>query len=99
MTIHVHPAGILVGTFLALAPLGNVVRYLRAMLQERLARAEAARRRAARRRALARLDAATLRDLGLARCEIDSVLAEAEGQAEATRTRVLMALHGPGAWT
>jgi uncharacterized protein YjiS (DUF1127 family) len=99
MNTRVHPGGIFAATALALAPLGNVVRYLRAMLEQKLAGARAKRLHAARRRALARLDAATLRDLGLARCEIDSVLAEAEGRVQATRTRVLLSLHRPGHWT
>jgi hypothetical protein len=35
------------------------------------------------------IDAATLRDLGLHRCELASYRAEAEGRVEATRLRVL----------
>jgi uncharacterized protein YjiS (DUF1127 family) len=34
------------------------------------------------------IDEATLRDLGLARCEIESLRAEAEGRARRTRLRV-----------
>jgi hypothetical protein len=52
----------------------------------------AARERAARRarlRALQSLDAATLRDLGLAHSEVASLHAEIEGRAEATRMRAL----------
>lgn len=44
-------------------------------------------RQAAQRRALQALDNATLRDIGLARCEIDSIVAEGNGIAEPTRLR------------
>jgi uncharacterized protein YjiS (DUF1127 family) len=41
------------------------------------------------------LDAATLRDLGITRCEIDSIRAEADGLAPLTRRRVM---HAPIWW-
>jgi uncharacterized protein YjiS (DUF1127 family) len=48
-----------------------------------------ARRRASRSiRQLRELDSRTLRDLGLSRSELWSVVAEAEGDAEATRRRI-----------
>jgi uncharacterized protein YjiS (DUF1127 family) len=51
--------------------------------------AYAEQRRAARARAeLAQLDARALRDLGLTRSEIDSLMAEASGAAARTRLRV-----------
>lgn len=40
------------------------------------------------------IDEATLRDLGLARCELDSVGAEAEGRASRTRLRVAAHAYG-----
>ena len=56
-------------------------------------------RRSARSTRLKRLEDlsdAALHDLGLARCEISSVEAEAAGRTAATRLRVLYA--GAGAW-
>lgn len=50
----------------------------------------AARRRLAHEStALAQLDDATLRDIGLARCEVESIAAEAQGLVDRTRLRVL----------
>lgn len=49
------------------------------------------RQRASRRRELQGLSDAILRDLGINRAEIDSLLAEADGRAAATRVRVLPA--------
>jgi uncharacterized protein YjiS (DUF1127 family) len=54
----------------------------------RLARA---RKRAAARRELAQLDTVTLRDIALARCEVDSAHAEAFGAAPRTRLRLITA--------
>ncbi|HTT09637.1 MAG TPA: DUF1127 domain-containing protein [Burkholderiaceae bacterium] len=46
------------------------------------------RRRRAEQDLLARLDAATLRDLGIDRCEIGSYVAESDGSSSITRRRV-----------
>jgi uncharacterized protein YjiS (DUF1127 family) len=46
-------------------------------------------------RALRQLDDSTLRDLGLARCEISSLAAELRGHAEATRVWALRAERRP----
>jgi len=54
----------------------------------RIAHAEQ-RRRARSRRELAQLDAHALHDLGIDRGEIDSFLAEAMGDVEATRRRIV----------
>lgn len=54
----------------------------------RIAHAEQ-RRRARSAGDLAELDARALRDLGLDRGELDSCLAEARGDAEATRRRIV----------
>jgi len=54
----------------------------------RIAHAEQ-RRRARGRRELAQLDSHALRDIGLDRGEIDSYLAEAMGDAESTRRRIV----------
>ena len=45
--------------------------------------------------ALRELDAHTLRDLGLDRSELGSLVAEIGGQAGPTRVRVLQAFYGP----
>ena len=47
------------------------------------------RRRRAEHEMLARLDAATLRDLGIDRCEIESFIAESNGSSFLTRRRVV----------
>jgi uncharacterized protein YjiS (DUF1127 family) len=57
---------------------------LRELLQEHAARW----RYGAARREFERLDAQTVRDLGMSRCEFDSYWAETHGLAEPTRTRV-----------
>jgi uncharacterized protein YjiS (DUF1127 family) len=96
MNARVHASALLGATAQALAPLEVCVRFLWAALAQRLARARQARHHAAARRALAQLDAATLRDIGIETSEIDSLLAEVEGRAPATRMRALMSLHRPG---
>jgi uncharacterized protein YjiS (DUF1127 family) len=52
----------------------------------------AAVRRSREQRALSLLDDATLRDIGMRRSEIGSILAEAAGDAEMTRLRVASAV-------
>lgn len=54
-----------------------------------LGRWRAAAGREAGRRELAGLSDGTLRDLGLRRCELSSVVAEVEGRVERTRTRLV----------
>jgi uncharacterized protein YjiS (DUF1127 family) len=61
-------------------------------LRERVAGWRAAAQRTRHQRAVGLLDDATLRDLGLRRSEIGSVLAEAAGEAELTRQRIASAL-------
>jgi uncharacterized protein YjiS (DUF1127 family) len=54
-----------------------------------VARFQAARERARRRRATHELSDFVLRDIGLSRSELDSYLAEAEGDAPLTRLRLM----------
>jgi uncharacterized protein YjiS (DUF1127 family) len=96
MNARVQVSALLAATAQALAPLEVCVRYVQAALLQRLARARQARKGRAARRTLAQLDVATLRDIGIASSEIDSLLAEVEGRAPATRMRALMSLHRPG---
>lgn len=81
------------------APDRNGLRRAHQALVSQIVRAFATRAQRLRQRrdwiatrdAIGALDAATLRDLGLHRSEIDSVAAEAHGIAQATRQRVLEA--------
>ncbi len=68
---------------------GQAVRAIRCSIGDAIAACARERRRAARRRELAALSDHTLRDLGIDRAEIDSVLAECEGRAPWTRIRAL----------
>jgi uncharacterized protein YjiS (DUF1127 family) len=73
------------------APMGHAPstwQQLRAHWQHWRDRQVAATRRRGERQALHELSDATLRDLGIARCELESMQAEIEGQVEATRMRV-----------
>jgi uncharacterized protein YjiS (DUF1127 family) len=97
MNARVQVSTLLAATAQALAPLEVCVRYLRAALTQRRLRTRQARHGRATRHTLAQLDAATLRDIGIASSEIDSLLAEVEGRAPATRMRALMSLQHPGA--
>jgi len=67
---------------------------LRGTLRSMLHELAGAWRYAAARREFSRLDASTLRDLGMSRGEFDSYWAETHGQAEQTRVRVLRNLRG-----
>ena len=67
------------------ARMGRLVQALRATAQA----IGAWRRRAAARRQLEALDERSLRDLGLCRSELDSCWAEARGDVERTRLRVV----------
>lgn len=73
--------------------LGEAIAHRLGALFERIARARAA---AADRRALEALDDATLRDIGLARAEIGSAVAEAHRQVERTRRHLWMQPGGSG---
>lgn len=97
MNARVQVSTVLAAIAQALAPLEVCVRYLHAALAQRRQRARQARQHRAARRTLAQLDAATLRDIGIATSEIDSLLAEVEGRAPVTRLRALMSLQRPGA--
>ena len=99
MTDRTHPPGALAALGLAGAPRGGRIRLLRARFVAGWECWRAERRRVQARRELARLDPRTLRDIGIAPCEIDSLLAEMDGHAAATRTRVLMSQHRTGLWT
>jgi uncharacterized protein YjiS (DUF1127 family) len=68
-------------------------RWLRGMARQaaRLQRwLRQARQRARNREALAQLDDFALRDLGMTRSELESVCAEAEGQAMRSRRRIAL---------
>ena len=67
---------------------------LRGTLRTMLGELAGAWRYAVARREFNRLDASTLRDLGMTRGEFDSYWAEAHGQAQQTRQRVLRNLRG-----
>lgn len=65
---------------------------LRAVRRELLQEVAGIWRYAAARREFDRLDAQTLRDIGVSRAEFDSYWAEAHGLAEPTRVRVIRQL-------
>ena len=98
MTDRIHSPGLLAAPGLPGAARSGAASRLVARLAAHWAHWRAARRRSKARRELAQLDPRTLRDLGLAPCEIDSVLAELDGAALVSRARVLMSLHRTGPW-
>lgn len=67
--------------------------WVRHAWQQMRARSARHRRQAMLRNALARLDDATLRDIGLHRSEIDSFWAECEGLASPSRQRLHWLTH------
>lgn len=73
----------------------RLLRTLRVAVRRFVARWRRHRRAAEMSAALHALDARTLRDLGFHRSEIDSVVAEINGDAESTRRRAERALRYP----
>jgi uncharacterized protein YjiS (DUF1127 family) len=67
---------------------------LRSALRGLMGELAGAWRHAVARREFNRLDASTLRDLGLTRSEFESYWAETHGQAEQTRVRVVRNIRG-----
>ena len=67
---------------------------LRSTLRSVMRELAGAWRHAVARREFNRLDASTLRDLGMSRSEFDSYWAETHGEAEQTRQRVVRNIRG-----